>query len=567
MAADTKIVLTAEDRTLAAFNSAKRNLDGLSGGLSKVSGLLSTFGIGAGLSGAGIAAFVKSSIDAADEMGKLSQRVGVGTEALSALSYAASLSDVSTESLANGLKKLAVNAADTAKGTGEARDAFAALGINVKDSTGNLKGADVLMGEVAGQFAQFEDGAAKTALAVKLFGKAGADLIPMLNAGAQGLADMRAEAERLGIIISPEQAKAAEAFNDDLTRMAARAKGVGLSLSGPLLDGMNAVLERWSRAAQLSGNGYNFFDLLFGVGINPVGNTVDQLDQVNEKIAYTQKKLESVRAGGGDFFGMFKPEELQMELENLKHLKSVLEGLDMESIGGNQYKGNTGFIREQQAAIEELSKLKPPDILDPEKADKTQAALAKAFDTKPIDDFLATFQQKSRAIDAEYRKLVSDLTGPSIEGAKGFDIGAEISKGRSALAGGDSVGVETAVERAKTMLKGLKDNGGITDEITYYARQLQQFEQDNLKAQQSVAQAALATVDKVALDVNQTAEKLKFQVDAGYLAEQMKAAMQQAMADLKNNPLQVPVVAAPSVGVTSPGAQSVAILATKLGGR
>lgn len=549
MAADTKIVLTAEDRTLAAFQSAKRNLDGLSGGIAKLSGLLTGLGIGGAITGAGLAAFVKSSIDAADEMGKLSQRVGVGTEALSALNYAASLSDVSTESMANGLKKLAVNAADTAKGTGEARDAFAALGINVKDSTGNLKGADVLMGEVAAQFAQFEDGAAKTALAVKLFGKAGADLIPMLNAGAQGLADMRAEAERLGIIISPEQAKAAEEFNDSLTRMESRAKGVGFAMSGPLLEGMNGVLERWSRAAELSGKGYNFFDLLFGVGINPVGDTVDQLEQVNQKIAYTQKKLDSVRAGGGDFFGLFKPEELQFELEQLQHLKGLLEGLDMEAIGGNKYKGNTDFIREQEAAIAELSKLDPPKMIDEAAEKKRMDAVAKDYQRMldKMDAAITASERKRSQVMDSFAKRIADINGDNGPDeatpdalfalqSKARELSVRANQASGEEASRLASQAEDAANRAADVIARMNESGRYND--------LQ-------------ATGALRELEVISLRAADALKNVPISIDKAKATEEADAFIDAMQSRMNQRPLVVQVVTAQGSGGGNTGSSSV----------
>ena len=560
--ADTKIVLTAEDRTRQAFESAKRNFEGLTGSVSRVSALMA--GLGVGLSAAGLTAFVKSSIDAADEIGKMAQRVGVGTEALSALKYAADLSDVSLESLGNGLKKLAVNAADTAKGTGEARDAFAALGINVKTSSGSLKGADELLAEIAAQFAGFEDGAAKTALAVKLFGKAGADLIPLLNAGASGLADMRAEAERLGVVISPGQAKAAELFNDQLTVMQARAKGVGIAIANELLPGLNGVLERWERAAQLSQQGYGFFDLMFGVGVNPTGKTDDQLRDVVEKIDLLKQQREA--STGGLFGGSSKA--FDDEIAKLEKLRDLLESFQLVSVGGNKYTGNLDFIREQQAAIDELGKAGTPELFDSAAAEKNQAALRKAFDTKVLDDFLAKLRTNFRAIDAEYRKLVDDLTGPDLSNAKGFDVSAQLSKGRAALAGGDVVGVEAAAARGKELLRGLKDNGGITDEFTYYARQLEQLERDaNLRQQASVKDAIKMANEEAQYQMAQ-AEKLKFQVDVDAIRSQFREGVDMIKRDLEDGTIPIPVVIVPEGrGEISGGGRSVSFTtaATKFG--
>lgn len=80
-----------------------------------------------------------------------------------------------------------------------------------------------------------EDGALKTSLAVQLFGKSGADLIPLLNSGRDGLAAMANESDRLGATISTKSAKAAEKFNDTLTT-------VGQVLQGVVNQVMEAAL-------------------------------------------------------------------------------------------------------------------------------------------------------------------------------------------------------------------------------------------------------------------------------------------------------------------------------------
>ena len=139
-------------------------------------------------------------IDHADELGKASQKFGVGVEALSGLEYAAKLTDVSFEGLEKGLGKLSKAMLDAAANpAGEAAKSFKALGVSATDAQGNLKSTEVLFGDIAEKFSNLQDGAGKTAIAIKLFGKAGADIIPLLNQGKTGIAGMVAEAEKFGI--------------------------------------------------------------------------------------------------------------------------------------------------------------------------------------------------------------------------------------------------------------------------------------------------------------------------------------------------------------------------------
>jgi ribosomal protein L12E/L44/L45/RPP1/RPP2 len=185
--------------------------------------------------GTAVTALVKQSIDAMDEMSKLAQKTGTTVESISALTYAADLSGVSQEELGSAISKLTKNMSDAANGTGEAQAGFKALGISVTDASGNLKSSDAILGELADKFAGYQDGAEKTALAVNIFGKAGAQLIPLLNSGKDGLSDLSDEAKRLGLIFDQDTATAAENFNDNLSRLHDAVKGFGNSIATAVL--------------------------------------------------------------------------------------------------------------------------------------------------------------------------------------------------------------------------------------------------------------------------------------------------------------------------------------------
>ena len=164
-------------------------------------------------------------LGAFDAMSKLAQQTGVSVESFSALSYAANLAGVNQEKLSSAIVKLSKNMSDASQGISEAGKGFDALGISVKNANGTLKSSDQVLSEVAAKFAGYKGGAEKTALAVNIFGKAGAKLIPLLNGGADGLARLKEEAERFGVVIDTQAAKAAEEFNDNLTKLKAASEG------------------------------------------------------------------------------------------------------------------------------------------------------------------------------------------------------------------------------------------------------------------------------------------------------------------------------------------------------
>lgn len=202
-----------------------------------------------------LAYMTKQSIDAADEMGKLAASSGTTVEELSRLGYAADLSGLALGDLGTALQKLARHSADAASGGKQAAQVYAAMGIAVKDGNGNLRSSTEILADVAEKFATYEDGAAKTALAQELFGKSGAALIPLLNQGRDGLAKLSDESDRLGITMSAGAAKAAEEFNDNLTRLTKVQQGFSNNLAQALLPALEFVSKEIAAAA-LNTNGF-----------------------------------------------------------------------------------------------------------------------------------------------------------------------------------------------------------------------------------------------------------------------------------------------------------------------
>ncbi len=196
---------------------------------------------------------IPKAIDKMDEMGKAAQKIGIPAEELSALKYVADLSGVSFESLTKSVAKLGKTMTESAaKPTSEAANAFRAIGVSARNSDGSLKTTSQVIGEVAGKFEGMKDGAGKTAIAMALFGRAGADLIPLLNAGKTGIAEATIEARKFGLIISTETTKAAEAFNDNLTRLVRVKDGLIITIAARMLPALQALSQRMVDAAKNS---------------------------------------------------------------------------------------------------------------------------------------------------------------------------------------------------------------------------------------------------------------------------------------------------------------------------
>jgi hypothetical protein len=184
------------------------------------------------------ASMLRNVADTADALAKLSQKTGVTVEDLSRLQYAANLSGVSADQLSSGITRLSRGMAEAASGTGEASKAFDAMGISVKSADGTLKNQRQMLEELADRFATYADGAEKSALAQQIFGRSGAELIPLLNSGAKGIREMSDESDALGNTLNEKTAKAAEQFNDNLTRLNTAIGGISRQIAGPLIEAL-----------------------------------------------------------------------------------------------------------------------------------------------------------------------------------------------------------------------------------------------------------------------------------------------------------------------------------------
>ena len=248
-------------RLQADMDTAKRSVGSAMSSIESAVAMAKGALIGLGAIGlaTAFAQSVRGVIDLGDELNKLSQRTGVGVEALSQLRYAAKLSDVSAESLSTGLKKLNISIAEAGSGSKEKAEMFKALGVSVTDASGRTKAADQVLLDIADTFKISKDGAEKTAAAVKLLGKSGDEMIPLLNGGSEAIRAMKNEADKLGLTISADFAKQAEEFNDNLTRIQAASQKLSISLAGELIDGLSRAMKAMADATIEGGKLYGMY--------------------------------------------------------------------------------------------------------------------------------------------------------------------------------------------------------------------------------------------------------------------------------------------------------------------
>jgi hypothetical protein len=268
-----EIVLSAVDRTRAAFQSAQGNLarfqTTVAGSVGKIGGALA--GIGVGVSATALAIDKldpRPVIEYADSLDELSQRSGIAVESLSVLGYQAKIEGISMDDLASSLKRLNVNIAEAAKGNNEQAAAFRAIGVSVVDATGKVRSADEVLADIADRFATYEAGPKKVALANALAGKSFESLIPLLNNGREGFQQARAELEKFGGVLGPELAADAATFNDNMTKLGVASDALKVAIASGVVPALaeqtTQQLEAIKTQGVLGAAVENFLRLLSG---------------------------------------------------------------------------------------------------------------------------------------------------------------------------------------------------------------------------------------------------------------------------------------------------------------
>ncbi len=177
--------------------------------------------------------------NAGSELLHMSQRTGASVEALSALSFAAEQAGVSGEGLEHGLRHMQRSIAEASGGSAEAAAALTALGVPLRDLAG---------GDAAGQVARLADGLAKVgdpaqraALAMRLFGRGGTELLPLLNLGSAGIAELVNKAGALGVVMSTEDAVAADELRKSAAALWAQLKSAAVAVGSALVPALQEL--------------------------------------------------------------------------------------------------------------------------------------------------------------------------------------------------------------------------------------------------------------------------------------------------------------------------------------
>lgn len=291
LAGDLEGLEDALDGAGKSAGSASGGMGDLAGGipgLSKLTAALSNpvAAAGAGLvaMAAGLQSAASSASEYSDKIGKLSKRTSISVETLLALEGAAEESGSSLDEVKEALTGLSGKVKEASKDGSEAAKQFEALGVSVKDGSGELRSMDAILGDVISTIEASGDGTAGTTAAITLMGESGTKLTAALRDGSSSLDEWRDKTALLAASMRDGTA-AGDQFNTKNAEMSANVKTLTQAI-GSEFQPVSAGFTDWlSNAAK----GAAFL-------VMEMGGMVDSITSLFPALASTAKQMEMLDA-------------------------------------------------------------------------------------------------------------------------------------------------------------------------------------------------------------------------------------------------------------------------------
>jgi hypothetical protein len=410
--------ILGENLTGAAFRDILRDADRAAKGIeSNFNRAFAGLSVAGAL--AGVVALGKRAIETGDELGKAAIKAGVSGRAISELAFAARMSDVDLGSLSTSLRFMQKNLSEAGTGAQAPITALAALGLRVEELQG-LK-ADEQFEILADRIAALQNPADRARAATELFGRAGAELLPLFEQGAEGIRKAREEAQRLGLSFSDEQLGALGKADDAIKRLAASWDGFATTLTAKVAPALSGLLT----------------------SIQAI-TTGDEVAKLQEQIDFLQRMQgrSFVSAGYGDIgTGFFTAAEGAAKLLELEDKLARMQA------GPSSMKGAAGiFAPGAKAAATAPGYTKGPD----EAAAKRAAAEAAAAAKVAADEAQAAQNRMLDLLGREVaaRERMAELAVDAGD-AGAAELQAELAAGAEQQLETAGIAIDATLERMK----------------------------------------------------------------------------------------------------------------------
>lgn len=288
-------------------------------------------GIGLGLTAAGGAAVLigKNAIDQLAALDDAAQKTGASVEYLSKIQQSTMAFNHNFDEVDSAISRLAKGMATVDDESNKTNKALAALGVSAKDAGGSLRDPAQVLIDVAKSLQNYQDGAAKTALVTDLFGKSGANLLPVLNDMADSVDGFTGATK--------ESAAEAAAFQDNVSKLTGQLKTLAQEVASDVLPTLNSFFDTLQNIRKTSLTGWLVSDGAEnddpGKRLREIGAQLDTLREQRDALDPSKGARNRVNEF---LFGDFRSVTAQITLleKQQSYLKARQQTLALANVGG-----------------------------------------------------------------------------------------------------------------------------------------------------------------------------------------------------------------------------------------
>jgi hypothetical protein len=224
------------------LNNAEKKTQSLSSSLKSAVKPLAAVGATGMAAGGAIFAYANNTSKAADQIDKMSQKLGLSAQAYQEWDYVLQISGTDIQNMRTGLKTLTNKFDDAKNGGSGAIETFERLGLSMEDIK-DLSREDLFAKVIEG-FQNMEDSTERAALANDLFGRSGQELAPLFNTTSEETKELIEKLHEVGGVMSDEAVKNGAKFQDSLTTLKTAFSGATNTLVGKFVPGIAKTMDK-----------------------------------------------------------------------------------------------------------------------------------------------------------------------------------------------------------------------------------------------------------------------------------------------------------------------------------
>lgn len=294
---------------------------------SSFSKILGPLGLGLGLAGAivGVKKLIGDTINFADNIGKLSTRLGESTEFLSEMGFVAERSGVTFQAMSVGIQRANRRMAEARQGFGEAKKVLEELDLELNNADGSARNFEQILPDLADKINGLSSDQDKLRIAFKLFDTEGVSFLQFLKSGSKGIEQLRTEARSLGLSLDKDATDRAAQAADALTDFQGATKGLTTEIVLSLLP----ALSDWTEGMTTLITGFDQARIRARVWAEDQESNTEFLDRQTQALEFQSSKL---KASGAAYIELAKQSGAYNKILDLLVATEGLEKNSLDSV-------------------------------------------------------------------------------------------------------------------------------------------------------------------------------------------------------------------------------------------